>query len=295
MVEGRIIPPTIYRKKDMKMKKVFAIIVVSLLLVLIPGVALAADPSDAVTVDLTVSGGGTVNTNINLSGSTVNANVNGSTLATLPDVQNMGNSLYRNVAGTAGDLQNAKTALTALINQVKATEDASIQGQNQTINLYGDAITKLITDLSNIKNTQALDAYSTANDVQNLKDQLDAAGKDLLTLSDEVNNNQTTNLQGIQSLTKNIEQVEVSLNTLSGDTQTNYKALADALNTSNQSITDQKIKTGEANRIAIIASVIAVLSLGLAIFGLVRKPALRKAEYLQRIEETKENHAYSGK
>ena len=277
------------------MKKVFAIIVVSLLLVLIPGVALAADPSDAVTVDLTVSGGGTVNTNINLSGSTVNANVNGSTLATLPDVQNMGNSLYRNVAGTAGDLQNAKTALTALINQVKATEDASIQGQNQTINLYGDAITKLITDLSNIKNTQALDAYSTANDVQNLKDQLDAAGKDLLTLSDEVNNNQTTNLQGIQSLTKNIEQVEVSLNTLSGDTQTNYKALADALNTSNQSITDQKIKTGEANRIAIIASVIAVLSLGLAIFGLVRKPALRKAEYLQRIEETKENHAYSGK
>jgi hypothetical protein len=207
----------------------------------------------------------------------------------------MGNSLYRNVAGTAGDLQNAKTALTALINQVKATEDASIQGQNQTINLYGDAITKLITDLSNIKNTQALDAYSTANDVQNLKDQLDAAGKDLLTLSDEVNNNQTTNLQGIQSLTKNIEQVEVSLNTLSGDTQTNYKALADALNTSNQSITDQKIKTGEANRIAIIASVIAVLSLGLAIFGLVRKPALRKAEYLQRIEETKENHAYSGK
>ena len=277
------------------MKKVFAIIVVSLLLVLIPGVALAADPSDAVTVDLTVSGGGTVNTNINLSGSTVNANVNGSTLATLPDVQNMGNSLYRNVAGTAGDLQNAKTALTALINQVKATEDVSIQGQNQTINLYGDAITKLITDLSNIKNTQALDAYSTANDVQNLKDQLDAAGKDLLTLSDEVNNNQTTNLQGIQSLTKNIEQVEVSLNTLSGDTQTNYKALADALNTSNQSITDQKIKTGEANRIAIIASVIAVLSLGLAIFGLVRKPALRKAEYLQRIEETKENHAYSGK
>ena len=277
------------------MKKVFAIIVVSLLLVLIPGVALAADPCDAVTVDLTVSGGGTVNTNINLSGSTVNASVNGSTLATLPDVQNMGNSLYNNIAGTAGDLQNAKTALTALINQVKATEEASIQGQNQTINLYGDAITKLITDLSNIKNTQALDAYSTANDVQNLKDQLDAAGKDLLTLSDEVNNNQTTNLQGIQSLTKNIEQVEVSLNTLSGDTQTNYKALADALNTSNQSITDQKIKTGEANRIAIIASVIAVLSLGLAIFGLVRKPALRKAEYLQRIEETKENHAYSGK
>jgi hypothetical protein len=278
------------------MKKIFAIVTVTLLLLLIPGVALAADPTDTpVTIDLTVSGGGTVNSNINLTGSTVNASVNGSTLATLPDVQNMGNSLYNNIAGTAGDLQNAKTALTALINQVKATEDASIQGQNQTINLYGDAITKLITDLSNIKNTQALDAYSTANDVQNLKDQLDAAGKDLLTLSDEVNNNQTTNLQGIQSLTKNIEQVEVSLNTLSGDTQTNYKALADALNTSNQSITDQKIKTGEANRIAIIASVIAVLSLGLAIFGLVRKPALRKAEYLQRIEETKENHAYSGK
>ena len=278
------------------MKKIFAIVTVTLLLLLIPGVALAADPTDTpVTIDLTVSGGGTVNSNINLTGSTVNASVNGSTLATLPDVQNMGNSLYNNIAGTAGDLQNAKTALTALINQVKATEDASIQGQNQTINLYGDAITKLITDLSNIKNTQALDAYGTANDVQNLKDQLDAAGKDLLTLSDEVNNNQTTNLQGIQSLTKNIEQVEVSLNTLSGDTQTNYKALADALNTSNQSITDQKIKTGEANRIAIIASVIAVLSLGLAIFGLVRKPALRKAEYLQRIEETKENHAYSGK
>ena len=278
------------------MKKIFAIVTVTLLLLLIPGVALAADPTDTpVTIDLTVSGGGTVNSNINLTGSTVNASVNGSTLATLPDVQNVGNSLYNNIAGTAGDLQNAKTALTALINQVKATEDASIQGQNQTINLYGDAITKLITDLSNIKNTQALDAYSTANDVQNLKDQLDAAGKDLLTLSDEVNNNQTTNLQGIQSLTKNIEQVEVSLNTLSGDTQTNYKALADALNTSNQSITDQKIKTGEANRIAIIASVIAVLSLGLAIFGLVRKPALRKAEYLQRIEETKENHAYSGK
>lgn len=293
MVEGRIIPPTIYRKKDMKMKKVFAIIVVSLLLVLIPGVALAADPSDAVTVDLTVSGGGTVNTNINLSGSTVNANVNGSTLATLPDVQNMGNSLYRNVAGTAGDLQNAKTALTALINQVKATEDVSIQGQNQTINLYGDAITKLITDLSNIKNTQALDAYSTANDVQNLKDQLDAAGKDLLTLSDEVNNNQTTNLQGIQSLTKNIEQVEVSLNTLSDDTQTNYKTLADALNASNQNITTQKIKTDEATKIAIIASVIAILSLAFTVVGLLKRNSKIRVKNPQTIEQ--ENRAYSGK
>ena len=293
MVEGRIIPPTIYRKKDMKMKKVFAIIVVSLLLVLIPGVALAADPSDAVTVDLTVSGGGTVNTNLNLSGSTVNANVNGSTLATLPDVQNMGNSLYRNVAGTAGDLQNAKTALTALINQVKATEDASIQGQNQTINLYGDAITKLITDLSNIKNTQALDAYSTANDVQNLKDQLDAAGKDLLTLSDEVNNNQTTNLQGIQSLTKNIEQVEVSLNTLSDDTQTNYKTLADALNASNQNITTQKIKTDEATKIAIIASVIAILSLAFTVVGLLKRNSKIRVKNPQTIEQ--ENRAYSGK
>jgi hypothetical protein len=277
----------------MKMKKVFAIIVVSLLLVLIPGVALAADPSDAVTVDLTVSGGGTVNTNINLSGSTVNANVNGSTLATLPDVQNMGNSLYRNVAGTAGDLQNAKTALTALINQVKATEDVSIQGQNQTINLYGDAITKLITDLSNIKNTQALDAYSTANDVQNLKDQLDAAGKDLLTLSDEVNNNQTTNLQGIQSLTKNIEQVEVSLNTLSDDTQTNYKTLADALNASNQNITTQKIKTDEATKIAIIASVIAILSLAFTVVGLLKRNSKIRVKNPQTIEQ--ENRAYSGK
>jgi hypothetical protein len=246
-----------------------------------------------VTIDLTVSGGGTVNSNINLTGSTVNASVNGSTLATLPDVQNMGNSLYNNIAGTAGDLQNAKTALTALINQVKATEDASIQGQNQTINLYGDAITKLITDLSNIKNTQALDAYSTANDVQNLKDQLDAAGKDLLTLSDEVNNNQTTNLQGIQSLTKNIEQVEVSLNTLSGDTQTNYKALADALNTSNQSITDQKIKTGEANRIAIIASVIAILSLAFTVVGLLKRNSKIRVKNPQTIEQ--ENRAYSGK
>jgi len=276
------------------MKKIFAIVTVTLLLLLIPGVALAADPTDTpVTIDLTVSGGGTVNSNINLTGSTVNASVNGSTLATLPDVQNMGNSLYNNIAGTAGDLQNAKTALTALINQVKATEDASIQGQNQTINLYGDAITKLITDLSNIKNTQALDAYSTANDVQNLKDQLDAAGKDLLTLSDEVNNNQTTNLQGIQSLTKNIEQVEVSLNTLSDDTQTNYKTLADALNASNQNITTQKIKTDEATKIAIIASVIAILSLAFTVVGLLKRNSKIRVKNPQTIEQ--ENRAYSGK
>ena len=276
------------------MKKIFAIVTVTLLQLLIPGVALAADPTDTpVTIDLTVSGGGTVNSNINLTGSTVNASVNGSTLATLPDVQNMGNSLYNNIAGTAGDLQNAKTALTALINQVKATEDASIQGQNQTINLYGDAITKLITDLSNIKNTQALDAYSTANDVQNLKDQLDAAGKDLLTLSDEVNNNQTTNLQGIQSLTKNIEQVEVSLNTLSDDTQTNYKTLADALNASNQNITTQKIKTDEATKIAIIASVIAILSLAFTVVGLLKRNSKIRVKNPQTIEQ--ENRAYSGK
>jgi TolA-binding protein len=289
------------------MKKVLAVLLVTLLLVLIPGVALAADPTDSpVTIYLDVSGGGAVNTNVNLtgsavntnvnlSGSTVNANVNGSTLANLHDVQNMGNSLYGNIAGTAADLQNAKVALTSLIYQVKTYEDTTNQGQNQTINLYGDAITKLITDLSNLKNTQALDSYSANSNIQDLQAQFDSINGDIATLNGEMTSNQATDMEGITSLTAYVEQLETSFNNLTGDTKTNYQVLADALNSANQSITTQKIKADQATKIAIIASVVALFSLILTVIGMTKRPHENKVKDPKIIEETEENHAYSGK
>jgi hypothetical protein len=278
------------------MKKVLAIIVIAFLIALIPGVALAADPTTdpPLTIDLNISGGGTVNTNLTLSGTNVNANVNGSTLATLPDVQNMGSSLYGNIYGTASDLQNIKNSLTALIAQVKASEDSNIQGQGQTLNLYGDAITKLINDLSNLKKMQATDSFSTSN-LEDLQAQFDSVSKDLGTLNDEINGDQIAYQQKTQSLTDNLEKLQASLNSLNYDTQANYKVLADAITASNQNLAAQQKRSEDTMTIAIVASDTAFLIIALTIVVIMKKNLKSKAENRHTVEALNENTAYSGK
>jgi hypothetical protein len=258
---------------------------------------LAADPTTdpPLTIDLNISGGGTVNTNLTLSGTNVNANVNGSTLATLPDVQNMGSSLYGNIYGTASDLQNIKNSLTALIAQVKASEDSNIQGQGQTLNLYGDAITKLINDLSNLKKMQATDSFSTTSNLEDLQAQFDSVSKDLGTLNDEINGDQIAYQQKTQSLTDNLEKLQASLNSLNYDTQANYKVLADAITASNQNLAAQQKRSEDTMTIAIVASDTAFLIIALTIVVIMKKNLKSKAENRHTVEALNENTAYSGK
>ena len=186
-----------------------------LILGLIPGIAFAADPTD---VTVFVSSGGDVNAGFNLSGNNVGVVINGASMNTIVNGAGLSNSftVYQQMSGISADIQ-------MWVNRLKVQEDAINGSQDQQLNLYGSAISKLISDLqalqtalSNIKTISDDDNYS----IRTLQASYDSISTQLTQVKDSLKSineqyvsiSQITNLnsQAISSLRPDIRIIPAS-------------------------------------------------------------------------------------
>jgi len=239
-------------------KKLFSIFgIVLSLVILSPAVALADDPpappSTDVNVVVVTSDG--VNLNVDISaGGNVNATVDGTNLNNA--IGMIGLQICHLSDMIVLTQNNLKTLQTTEGIDIAAVQQ-SIGDMKQVVNLLSDATAKLIVTQGAMGQTIDNNNNTTLQSLVALQKGLNALNADIANLDSsletEIGNNQS------------------AFNTFVTDTKTNYQTLVDAVNNLSQQATDQKIKTDGLVRDLIVVGSVTVVSLIIAILGIVGK------------------------
>jgi 5'-3' exonuclease len=167
------------------------------------------------------------------------------------------------------------TLITAYNTNVPLTQK-EIDDLRQTMNLLSTATAKLITVQGTMG--QAIDNNEGATQVSltdlnqslvSLQQSLDTIYAEAATLKAKIDANQT-------DVTSEQAKFAAAFDTFTSDTKANYGVLVNAVNNLNEQASEQKARTDTVMKIAIAASVVAVISLAFAIILFVKGLSVKR-------------------
>lgn len=240
------------------MKRLLSVLgIVLSLVILSPMVAFADDPPGT-KVDVVVISGGDVDLGVDITaGGNSTVTIDGVDIqSTLNNINSGLGAVGGNISYLYGELWKAQASLESLwktYNEGLPITQKQIDDMKQVINLLSDATAMLIVK-QNTTNLDISNRYiTTLRSLADLQKKIDELNSELGTLE-----------AGQARFT-------TEFSTFASDTKINYETLVNAVNDLNVKAKEQKIKTDGAMRVAVIASVVAAISLILGVYGVTRK------------------------
>jgi regulator of replication initiation timing len=238
------------------MKKLISIIgILMVLSILIPSVVLASDPTET-EVDVVVVSGGDVKVNLDVNSTTSNIIVDGVNIrGAMGEVSAGVSEVYVSLR----DLWNSYNKSTPLTQK-------QIDDMKNILNLLSDATAKLIMTQDVMEHTAGNNDYIMHQSLAEMQGSINTLYEETVALETTIKSNYDSNFAGQTELAKKFDM-------LSNDSLSNFQTQANAINNFNIKTEELHGKADKATRVAVIASIIAVLSLVFSVVMLVKGKA----------------------